>query len=638
MAFAHTGSVALLGVDGVVVEVQADLEPGVAAFTIVGLPDKALSEARDRVRAAVVNSGEKWPQRKLTVGLSPASVPKSGSGFDLSMARRKLFYVATLATMKTTLEGGRVRVVIYARISDDREGRGAGVERQERDCRNRADRNGWDVVAVLVENDLSAYSGKPRPKYEQMLAMIRAGEVDAVLALSPKRLYRQIGDAFDFFDLIIQKNIKVETIKQGRFDLSTAEGRRDARRAAIDGQYESEEISERVKDAKADNLAAGEYRGGPRPFAYEADGRTLRSLQCPQCGSTEGFTADRECEKCGAAAVNVPESEAWHTEAAMDSVIAGDSLRSICAAWATKGITSAGRRRKQPDGTRGEVQYTPVDPTGLRRILLRPRNAGLIEHDGEIVGRAVWPAVTTEEKWRACKAILENPERRTTTSNGRVWLGSGIYRCWCGETVRGSTTGVGGTTKAAATGKTHKPAYRCRTGKHVIRDVFNMDAYIEGLAVERLSRPDAMELLLPPATAEPQENLAADANALRAKLDSIAADYAADLLTRKQALDATSFTRARLESVTARMAGRAATSVLASVPLGTPEVAELWPGYHLDKRRAIIDALMTVIIHPARRGRVPGFKPGKPGEPKEPGQTYFDDTTIEITWKGREGS
>jgi site-specific DNA recombinase len=160
--------------------------------------------------------------------------------------------------MKTTPEGGRVRVVIYARISDDREGRGAGVERQERDCRKRAERNGWDVVAVLVENDLSAYSGKRRPKYEQMLDMIRTGQVDAVLALSPKRLYRQIKDAFDFFDLIIERGTKVETIKQGQYDLSTAEGRRDARRAAIDGQYESEEIGERVRDAKADNVAAGE--------------------------------------------------------------------------------------------------------------------------------------------------------------------------------------------------------------------------------------------------------------------------------------------------------------------------------------------------------------------------------------------
>ncbi|MFD5462527.1 YifB family Mg chelatase-like AAA ATPase [Kitasatospora sp. NPDC127059] len=86
MAFARTCSVALVGVDGVIVEVQADLEPGVAAFTLVGLPDKALTEARDRVRAAVCNSGEAWPQRKLTVGLSPASVPKSGSGFDLAVA------------------------------------------------------------------------------------------------------------------------------------------------------------------------------------------------------------------------------------------------------------------------------------------------------------------------------------------------------------------------------------------------------------------------------------------------------------------------------------------------------------------------------------------------------------------------
>lgn len=86
MGFARTCSVALVGVEGVVVEVQADLEPGVAAFTLVGLPDKSLSESRDRVRAAVVNSGGEWPQKKLTVGLSPASVPKSGSGFDLAIA------------------------------------------------------------------------------------------------------------------------------------------------------------------------------------------------------------------------------------------------------------------------------------------------------------------------------------------------------------------------------------------------------------------------------------------------------------------------------------------------------------------------------------------------------------------------
>jgi magnesium chelatase family protein len=86
MGFARTRSVALVGVEGVVVEVQADLEPGVATFTLVGLPDKSLTESRDRVRAAIVNAGAEWPQRKLTVGLSPAAVPKSGSGFDLAVA------------------------------------------------------------------------------------------------------------------------------------------------------------------------------------------------------------------------------------------------------------------------------------------------------------------------------------------------------------------------------------------------------------------------------------------------------------------------------------------------------------------------------------------------------------------------
>lgn len=71
MGFARACSVALVGVEGVVVEVQADLEPGVAAFTLVGLPDKSLVESRDRVRAAVVNSGAEWPQKSSRWGCRP---------------------------------------------------------------------------------------------------------------------------------------------------------------------------------------------------------------------------------------------------------------------------------------------------------------------------------------------------------------------------------------------------------------------------------------------------------------------------------------------------------------------------------------------------------------------------------------
>jgi magnesium chelatase family protein len=86
VALARTRSVTLLGVTGVTVEVEADLGNGLPGFTIVGLPDTSLNESRDRVRAAVVNSGEQWPQRRITVGLSPASVQKRGSSFDLAVA------------------------------------------------------------------------------------------------------------------------------------------------------------------------------------------------------------------------------------------------------------------------------------------------------------------------------------------------------------------------------------------------------------------------------------------------------------------------------------------------------------------------------------------------------------------------
>ena len=86
MALARTYSVALIGITGHVVEVEADIANGLPAMIMVGLPDTALREARDRIRAAIVNSGEEWPQRKITVGLSPASLPKRGSWFDLAIA------------------------------------------------------------------------------------------------------------------------------------------------------------------------------------------------------------------------------------------------------------------------------------------------------------------------------------------------------------------------------------------------------------------------------------------------------------------------------------------------------------------------------------------------------------------------
>jgi magnesium chelatase family protein len=83
---ARTHSIALVGVEGYPVEIESDIENGLPCLLLVGLPDTALREARDRIRAAIINSCEQWPQRRITVGLSPASLPKRGSGFDLGIA------------------------------------------------------------------------------------------------------------------------------------------------------------------------------------------------------------------------------------------------------------------------------------------------------------------------------------------------------------------------------------------------------------------------------------------------------------------------------------------------------------------------------------------------------------------------
>ncbi len=86
MTLGRSFGVALVGLDGHVINVEADIADGLPGYTLLGLPDAALTESRDRVRSALVNSQEAWPNKKVTVSLSPAWLPKSGSGFDLPIA------------------------------------------------------------------------------------------------------------------------------------------------------------------------------------------------------------------------------------------------------------------------------------------------------------------------------------------------------------------------------------------------------------------------------------------------------------------------------------------------------------------------------------------------------------------------
>jgi magnesium chelatase family protein len=113
MSLGTTAGIGLVGLRGHVVEVQAQLAYSVPGFTLVGLPDTSLSEARDRVRAAVLSSGIGWPTRKITVNLSPASLPKGGSAFDVSIA------VAVLAGAGEVPADGLDRVVHLGELGLD---------------------------------------------------------------------------------------------------------------------------------------------------------------------------------------------------------------------------------------------------------------------------------------------------------------------------------------------------------------------------------------------------------------------------------------------------------------------------------------------------------------------------------------
>ncbi len=86
MALARTRSVALLGMTGAMVDIEADLSSGLPGFTIIGLPDASLREAYNRVRSASANSGCPLPGNRITINLSPASLPKHGPAFDLAIA------------------------------------------------------------------------------------------------------------------------------------------------------------------------------------------------------------------------------------------------------------------------------------------------------------------------------------------------------------------------------------------------------------------------------------------------------------------------------------------------------------------------------------------------------------------------
>lgn len=456
---------------------------------------------------------------------------------------------------------------VYVRISKDRVGAGLGVDRQAKDCRRLAEQLGWHVAVVHSDNDLSAYSGKPRPGYRALLDDLRSRRVNGVISWHSDRLHRSPVELEEYISVCDPAGAPTHCVQAGPLDLSTPSGRLVARQLGAVARYEVEHAVERVKAAKLQAATAGKYRGGNRPFGYEPDG------------------------------VTILESEAREIRAMVERLLAGDALRAIVRDLNDRKITT----------TRGGAWGT----ASLRKVVRRPRNVGLVDHHGEIVAKAEWPPLITEDKWRAVVALLDDPSRNTGASRERRYLGAGLYMCGvCGDLLRSARTGSSG-----------KPGYRCRSGTHIVRAAEPLDRLVRDVVVARLSRSDAADLFGPDAT-EDLASLHTDAAAIRERLDELARLYAEGAVDARQLSQGTGRLKARLVDVESVIAGVGAGSALDGM-IGIADPGAVYDDLPLSRQRRVVDALLNVTVHPGRRG-------------VQPGGGYFDRESIEITPKGRQ--
>lgn len=463
------------------------------------------------------------------------------------------------------------RAAIYCRISSDRTGAGLGVGRQEDDCRALAEQLGLAVVGVHTDNDLSAYSGKRRPGYEKLLDDIREHRIDAVIAWHTDRLHRSPAELERYISACDTHGTPTHTVTAGNIDLATPSGRLIARQLGAVARYEVEHMVERQMRAKLQKAQQGIWKGGRRPFGYEKDGVTVR------------------------------QAEAALILRASEDILRGVSLRSITAIWQDSGIpTSTG------------AGWTD---SAVRRVLMRPRNAGLMEHSRQIIGRAQWPAIVSEQIWRGVVAVLGDPTRLNHLSNARRWLGSGLYLCGvCGKGMRVQWINGGRANPYHA--------YTCVPSKHLGRLAAGVDEYVESLVIERLARPDLADLL---ATGEEDgtADIAVEIASLRGQLDELARLFAQRAITASQLATASTALQDQLETAEKRLAGSVRDARFDGL-IGATDPQAAWKALGLDRQRHVIDALMVVTILPAPKGRRPGWTPGR---------RYFDPDTVHIEWK-----
>lgn len=204
---------------------------------------------------------------------------------------------------------------------------------------------------------------------------------------------------------------------------------------------------------------------------------------------------------------------------------------------------------------------------------------------------AVWPALVEDGTWLAVQDVIKDPARRRLTPRSENYLLSGLAVCGvCGGGIHG-----GGNTRPGVRG------YRCKaTTGHVSRMAEPVEDYVSQVIVARLSRPDAAELLRSGSGPDVDE-LRTQAMALRERLDGMALEFADGELTASQLRTATERLRAKLAAAESALADSAKVDALGPLVLAG-DVQAAWDALDTARRRAVVDMLVTVVIHPPGRG------------------------------------
>jgi DNA invertase Pin-like site-specific DNA recombinase len=279
------------------------------------------------------------------------------------------------------------KAAIYCRISEDRNGDGEGVRRQEQDCRALCRREGLTVARVFVDDDRSAYNGKPREAFEELLT--RLGEFDALVYWKYDRLTRSVVEFFRILGACEQAGVRLVSVIEP-FDTSTPMGKGYAAMVASMAEQESVNISTRVRRKQADNAAEGRPHGGQRPFGYSSDGVVLPD-------------------------------EAAAVREARDRVLAEESTLSIVVDWNARGIRPV----------RGQQWRAH----SFKRMVTGAHIAGLRTFRGDVVRAGTWEPIITPEDRDRILAVLD----RGWTGPGRPpgYPLSGLLVCHqCGHPLR----------------------------------------------------------------------------------------------------------------------------------------------------------------------------------------------------------